>query len=1176
MNIHSRITRSTTAASVASAAGASVNTSPPPPPPPPPSNLGFNSAGRPVYWPFPRPAHSPSAGSNRRLTLRSAALLAAAFALLAAAPASAAVLVSNIGQTTTWNNTLGSQTNPRAQQFTTGANSYTLNSIDIKFHTAVATPANLRVELWSATTGVNINPNAKLASLTVPATVGTGTVTFAAPAHTTLAASTRYFVVVYRNGATTGNLAKASSDAEDAGAATGWSIANGDHRIPTGLSAWSFGSSSLQIRVNGSAKTQPLRGGHVIWSATLTVDEDAGFFGCDNGEPTQDNCSTALSDDEFTYKGGTYQVTQLVHGTSSNAVTLRTNPEDALARLAGLELHLGTSHQLLVGADRGTFRWDNVNPQWTDNQQVAVRLLNPATLSALTAKSGTSAGGAFSALTLSPSTFAAATTAYTASVANSVTHLKLTPTAAQSGATLQVGKSGNLNSVASGADSTAIPLSVGANPILVEVTASGGAKNTYTVSVTRAAPSGSGQSANANLSALTAKSSTDGTAFTALALTPAFSASTTAYRASVGNEVTHAILTPTQAHNAASIRVGKSGSLTAVNSGADSSAISLAEGANAIVVEVTAENGSTTNYRVSITRAAIPTTLTLKASPTDIPEGGESVITAMLDEPAPTGGTTITLAIDPGNSTATEGADYTLATKTFTIAAGEHSEQITLRTLADEVDDDGETITINATSANPVLSAVPLPLTIVAALQAEQLHRAVLPEVARALAGRSTGAISARVGQVLNGGGASASLGGQSTLAGALQTHAPGLINENRPLRDLLSGSRFVLPLSDDGGGGGLRSASLWASGDYRNLSGEDGDIEFDGNLHGAQIGVDAMVRNNLLAGVALSWSEGELEYDTGIGGASGQGDYEVDVISLHPYLGGRSGQLDWWATLGHGNGELVVTPNAGQAASNDMSMTTLGAGGGGLLWSRAEDGAQVLLKGEFLFTWMDVEKSARVDSLSVNTSLARLALAASRTRSLAGGGQRVVVPSLSLGVRQDGGDGNTGVGAEIGGSVSYENAESGVRASVSAHSLFGRSDYEEWGIQALVHLSPGADGQGMSFEMSPGYGNGGASVGDTGRIWSHGLRGDATPANRDASGRLEMRLGYGLSAPGGRDGLLTPWSGLTLHETGKLYRLGLNWDTNHQFTLRLSGERRENENADTDHAVLLRGEARF
>ena len=179
------------------------------------------------------------------------ALLLGALGLFAAAPASADVLVSNIAQTQTFQVELGPQSNARAQQFTTGTGwGYTLSSIDIKFHTAVGTPANLRVELWSALTAGN--PNKKLADLTVPATVGTGAVTFAAPASTVLNGRTKYFVVVYRSGTTTGELAKASSDAEDAGAAAGWSITNADHRIPSGQTSWiAGGQSSLQIRVNG-------------------------------------------------------------------------------------------------------------------------------------------------------------------------------------------------------------------------------------------------------------------------------------------------------------------------------------------------------------------------------------------------------------------------------------------------------------------------------------------------------------------------------------------------------------------------------------------------------------------------------------------------------------------------------------------------------------------------------------------------------------------------------------------------------------------------------------------------------------------------------------------------------------------------------------------------------------
>ena len=168
-----------------------------------------------------------------------------------AAPASANALVSNLGQTTfTPTITIGS--NPVAQKFTTGSATagYTLASLEIDFAVAVGTPANLRAELWSAT-GAGA-PDSKLASLTVPSTVGAGAVAFAAPSNTSLAASTSYFVVVYSSGATTGSLRTTRTNNEDSGSASGWSI--GDTRHGLSGTAWRTNSVELKIRVNGAVK----------------------------------------------------------------------------------------------------------------------------------------------------------------------------------------------------------------------------------------------------------------------------------------------------------------------------------------------------------------------------------------------------------------------------------------------------------------------------------------------------------------------------------------------------------------------------------------------------------------------------------------------------------------------------------------------------------------------------------------------------------------------------------------------------------------------------------------------------------------------------------------------------------------------------------------------------------
>ena len=50
--------------------------------------------------------------------------------------------------------------------------------------------------------------------------------------------------------------------------------------------------------------------GNAVWSATLTADESETFFGCDNDDEDQKNCSssTVLTDDDFSYGGSTYTI----------------------------------------------------------------------------------------------------------------------------------------------------------------------------------------------------------------------------------------------------------------------------------------------------------------------------------------------------------------------------------------------------------------------------------------------------------------------------------------------------------------------------------------------------------------------------------------------------------------------------------------------------------------------------------------------------------------------------------------------------------------------------------------------------------------------------------------------------------------------------------------------------
>ncbi|MDI1315851.1 cadherin-like beta sandwich domain-containing protein, partial [Flavobacterium sp.] len=227
----------------------------------------------------------------------------------------------------------------------------------------------------------------------------------------------------------------------------------------------------------------------------------------------------------------------------------------------------GTTYYYKVRADK-----TSVTGQGAYSETITATLSNStdATLSALTTTAGT----------ISP-TFASATTSYTASVANATTSITVTPTVNQSNATVKV----NGTTVASGSASGAIALSVGSNTITTVVTAQDGTTTkTYTLTITRAA------SADATLSALTTTAGT---------ISPTFASATTSYTASVANATTSITVTPTV--NQANATVTVNGSTVA--SGSASGAVALSVGSNTITTVVTAQDGTTKIYTITVCRA---------------------------------------------------------------------------------------------------------------------------------------------------------------------------------------------------------------------------------------------------------------------------------------------------------------------------------------------------------------------------------------------------------------------------------------------------------------------------------------------------------------------------------------------------------------------------------------------
>ena len=508
----------------------------------------------------------------------------------------------------------------------------------------------------------------------------------------------------------------------------------------------------------------------------------------------------------------------------------------------------------------------------------------------------------------------------------------------------------------------------------------------------------------------------------------------------------------------------------------------------------------------------------------------------------------------------------------------------------------------------------------------------ILSEIARAIADQNISAIVGRVerarsqpsgtgfnfaGQQMlfggnanaNGGGANAGNSMSSTLAGMITTHAQALADDTLDMKTLLGNSDFsiVIPAQSGyepglvGNETGISLISpisqtnyaaapipgtltLWGSGDYRNLSGEDKEqtLDWDGDLFSLHLGVDAHITTEVIGGVAVSWSEGEMDYDDTTGTGSKK-TYDTRMTSISPYFSWGNAHGAMWMTAGYGEGELE-RDIAGSTSSNNLSMQTFAIGGNSILLRHGAD--TLRLKGEVSQSSLDVEQSkiaGGLDGMELDANRIRLSLESTNSITRDNGAR--IDRNVEVGVRHDDGDGTTGSGIELALGLRHVDA-SGLSTEGKLRALLGHSsDINEWGISGTIKQSAGADGQGLSFALSPGYGD---DASDIQQLWDELPESDDTAdgagagndTDRDYSARLDARVGYGVNgftAPswlGSGSGLLTPYSAMTLSDDSNRYRLGVQWKLGDRIDFDLVGERRDA--ADDDNKILLKGEFRF
>ena len=189
------------------------------------------------------------------LALLALACLALAGALLlpgtAEAQTEAEVLVSNFDKTQ--DSSLQLYGRAKAQEFTTGGSSsnFPLTSIEVKL---LGTTAGVTVtaKVRESSGG---KPGSVHATLSLSGTLAAGDMTFTAPANTTLAPNTSYFLEL-QSDATSGLWATVTTSTGEAGVPE-WEIANRHQTFISDLAGWGNTSGILHMRVNGTNTGPP-------------------------------------------------------------------------------------------------------------------------------------------------------------------------------------------------------------------------------------------------------------------------------------------------------------------------------------------------------------------------------------------------------------------------------------------------------------------------------------------------------------------------------------------------------------------------------------------------------------------------------------------------------------------------------------------------------------------------------------------------------------------------------------------------------------------------------------------------------------------------------------------------------------------------------------------------------
>ena len=549
----------------------------------------------------------------------------------------------------------------------------------------------------------------------------------------------------------------------------------------------------------------------------------------------------------------------------------------------------------------------------------------------------------------------------------------------------------------------------------------------------------------------------------------------------------------------------------------------------------------------------------LSISRTSVAEGNAGTTSKLTFKVTKSGGTSMAATVayaDAGTGTATAGTDYTaVAAGTLTFAPDETSKTVAVVVKGDDESEGDETVVIRLRSpSNAIIAAGMATGTIIDDDTLPRVATDWLARFGRTAAGATLDAIARR----MNDGPAAAEP--SLTVAGHRAAFAPGPVAQAAAgtaapweegwaraltIEELANGSSFAA------GANFVEGLNVWGASSYNQFEmTPQGTYTMDGSLVSAILGVDHQGDTHV-AGLALAYHGGDGDF-SGIGKT--EGSLGTNLYSVHPYVRLTFGEaFHVGGSIGIGTGDLRITDKGGGAlVETGVGMPVLAAVDARMELSLAEAWILALQADGHLVQMVADEQLPRFTRVETNTHRLRLGVENSYVFLITDGVS--LAPVLETGLRYDGGDGETGVGFDIGGGLRLDVVEAGLmvdaRGSVSLNN-WGEGQEQapalrNWGIGGVIRWRPaaGSAGMGPQVSLAPSMGS-------------------------DAAARMNAEVGYRVAAFG--SGVLTPYGAAEFSGAGaQTYRAGAHLELDQGLELRAEGTRRQSSAGAAQHYLTV------